>query len=84
MLTKGEEIGEYGAATSITKVAKSLLSASAADLRSIPKLLVPGIGGVKVISYADSFKCTQSLLSEDGGRFSRVNFQRVGPDLNDG
>ena len=44
------------------------------DLKNLPQLLIPSPGGVKVLSYPSSFKCSQSLLNDDGMRFTRVNF----------
>ena len=56
------------------ELSHAILTASMSDIKNIPKLLVPQIGGVKVLNHSQSFKCTQSLLCDDGSRFTRVNF----------
>ena len=47
------------------------------DLKNLPKLLIPTIGGIKVLNHPRSFKCSQSLLNHDGSKFTRTNFQKI-------
>jgi len=39
-------------------VAKAILTSQMTDLKILPKLLIPTIGGIKVLSHPRSFKCS--------------------------
>lgn len=58
----------------MNQITNALLNADPIDLKNIPKLMIPSSGGLNVVKCPSNFKGSQSLLSEDGSKFTRINF----------